>query len=109
MPTKKQFTKTMYIHRKPGREQDAVCIVDMTDTDDILARERALDYYGVMVGAVEATIEYTDIDADPTDALVAALQDQLTRDLAESYVRQEGLRQSINELLAITHQVEDDL
>lgn len=109
MSTKKQFTKTMYIHRKPGREQDAVCIVDMTDTDDIYARERALDYYGVMIGAVEATIEYTDIDADPTDALVAALQDQLTRDRAESHARQANIQQRINELLAITHQSEGDL
>lgn len=109
MPNKKHITKTLYIHRKPGREQDAVCIVDMTDTDNIDARERAIDYYGVMIGAVEATIEYTDIDADPTDALVAALQDQLTRDLAESHVRQEGLRQRINELLAITHQPKGDL
>lgn len=110
MSTKKQFTQTMYIHRKPGREQDVVCIVDMTEKGGVTGvADWAVDYYGVMIGAVEATIEYTDIDADPTDALVAALQEQLTRDRAESHVRQEGIRQRINELLAITHQSEGDL
>lgn len=105
MPNKKRITKTLYIHRKPGRE-DVLETCDMTLSG---VDSWGVEHYGAMIGAVEATIEYTDIDADPTDALVAVLEQQLTRDLAESYVRQEGLRQRINELLAITHQVEDDL
>lgn len=105
MPNKKRITKTLYIHRKPGRE-DVLETCDMTRSG---VDSWGVEHYGVMIGAVEATIEYTDIDADPTDALVAALEQQLTQERAESHTRQANIQQRINELLAITHQSEGDL
>lgn len=110
MPSKKRFTKTLYIHRKPGRETDILETVDMTAKGGVTGvDEWAVDHYGVMIGAVEATIEYTDIDTDPTDALVAALEEQLAQDRAASHARQANIQQRINELLAITHQPEGEL
>lgn len=105
----KRITKTLYVHRKPGREEDLIEACDMTRKDGVSGGDEwRVDYFGVMVGKVEATIEYTDIESDPTTALVTALQASLEKERADSHVRQLGIQQRIDELLAITHEVTDD-
>lgn len=88
----KRVTQTMFLHRKAdGTDRFWPASMD----------EYGTDYYGVCMGEVECTIEYEDIEADPTAKLVESLQASLEKERKESMTRQLQIQEKINSLLAI--------
>lgn len=49
-------------------------------------------------------VEYNDQNWNPTETKISALETKLSKDLADSYVRQENLKAQIQELKCIGHE-----
>lgn len=100
---KKKIELEIFIHRKADGSEK-IELSDMTKlgaTDDW-----AVNYYGVCVGSTTLVGEYEDIEADPREALIDALEQSLKREIADSQVRQNKIKDQIEQLRCLTHQPE---
>ena len=96
----KTATIEMYLHRT-AEGVDTLLGHDFTDGGtDIYFIKR----FGVCMGVVKVECSYEDIDADPVERLIDALECKLNEEIADSEMRKNILIGKISELKAITYQ-----
>lgn len=100
---KKAIELPIFIHRKADGT-DSIELYDMTASS--VTGDWAINHYGVCIGQTMLVGEYEDIEADPREALIDALEQSLQRDIADSHVRQSKIKDQIEQLRCITHQVD---
>lgn len=103
---KKKIELEIFIHRKADGSEK-IELMDMT-TNLGVADDWAINHYGVCVGSTTLVGEYEDIEADPREALIDALEQSLQREIADSQVRQNKIKDQIEQLRCLTHQPEED-
>lgn len=100
---KKKIELPVFIHRKADGT-DKIALHDMTSSS--VAGDWAISHYGVCIGQTMLVGEYEDIEADPREALIDALEQSLKREIADSQVRQNKIKDQIEQLRCLTHQPE---
>ena len=100
---KKTIELEIYIHRKPDGT-DSIQLHDMTNVGTTDAW--AINHYGVCVGKTILVGEYEDVEANPVEALVERLEQSLQEEIAGSQVRQNSIKDQIDQLRCIAYQPE---
>ena len=100
---KKKIELEIFIHRKADGSEK-IELNDMTNLG--VSDAWAINHYGVCVGSTTLVGEYEDIEADPREALIDALEQSLQQEIADSQVRQNKIKDQIEQLRCLTHQPE---
>lgn len=84
-------TIRLYIHQKPGEPQEAITC-DMSSYPSM---------YGALLGVFDVQVEWPEIQADPTAALIDHYERQIEREVAEHRDRVGSLMEHIHNLRSI--------
>lgn len=84
-------TIRLYIHQKPGEPQQAITC-DMSSYPSM---------YGALLGVFDVQVEWPEIQADPTAALIDHYERQIVQEQADHLDRMAALMEQVHNLRSI--------